>query len=115
MRCLLDLVDKGLQTCRKPHSDTAQKLHLLNTIYLCVSWPARHHQEQNAILASGIWLAILLRRSFGKWLLMELMESRNICGCTTESISWLVAWTASLSTLLLARICLEHRSKMFWR
>src|SRR6266700_2467064 len=68
-----------------------------------------------ALLASGIRLAILLRRSFGKWLLMELMESRNICGCTTESISWLVAWTASLSTLLLARICLEHRSKMFWR
>ena len=172
MRCLLDLVDRSLQIWCKAHSDTAQKLHLLDIIcsirdryyefhdhkrslegtqvsrwfaldnvigqesLACVlswavfscghtdyAWVDRTSPRAEchfcnlwyALLAIGIWPAILLRRSIGKWLLMELMESRNICGCTMESISWLVAWTASLSTLLLARICSEQRSKMFWR
>ena len=172
MRYLLDLAGRSLQTWCEPHSDIAQKLHLLDTIcgvrdhyyefhdhkrflegtqvscclaldnvirqeslayilwwvvFSCghsdYAWVDRTSPRAEchfcnlwyALLTIGIWPAILLRRSIGKWLLMELMESRNICGCTTESISWLVAWTASLSKLLLARIGLEQRSKMFWR
>ena len=172
MRCLLDLAGRGLQTWCEPHSDIAQKPHLLDTIcgvrdryyefhdhkrflegtqvsrwlalenviwqesLACVlswavfscghsdyAWVDRTSSRAGchfcnlwyALLAIGIWLAILLRRAIGEWLLMELMESRNSCGCTTESISWLVARNASLSILLLARICSVQKSRMFWR
>jgi hypothetical protein len=73
MRCLLDLVDKGLQIWCKPHSDTAQKLHLRDTICGIGDRYAESHfcNLWYALLAIGIRLAILFRRSIGKWLLME--------------------------------------------